>query len=239
MSDEMEGKPLDWNETPDAWTFKSDAVAQKFDDHVREQLPWYTPLSRYVADMAVSFLPRGGLFYDIGASTGNITKLLADDLNAKDAEAWSIEPSHQMAKLWEGHGDLSIIEAENIDFTRRPPDVSILFLVLMFMKTAERTEFLGKLFAATQPGGAVIIVDKGYVAVPEVQVACKAAQLAGKLRSGTPGDSYVKKELSLRGEQRPTDAKQIQIQAVEQGFVVEQFFRFGEFYGLAAIKKAI
>ncbi len=31
-------KPLTADETPAAWSFKSDAVAKKFEDHVREQL---------------------------------------------------------------------------------------------------------------------------------------------------------------------------------------------------------
>ena len=183
MQGNHESAPLTDEETPKAWTFKDDAVAQKFDEHVRSQLPWYDPLSRYVADIAVSFLPANGVLYDIGASTGNITKLLADDLASKRAHAISIEPAHEMAKHWRGTGELFVIDAERIDYSGRGrPDVAVLFLTLMFMRPAERAIFMSKLFEAINPGGAVIVVDKGYVNSPHAQVACKAAQLAGKLR---------------------------------------------------------
>lgn len=230
---------LEAGETPEAWTFKCDAVAEKFEDHVREQLPWYDVLSRYVCDLAISFLPRGGVLYDIGASTGNITSLLEADLLSKEAVAVSIEPSHQMSHRWGGNGALWTIEAENIDFMRQRPDVAIMFLTIMFMKPSEREDFLDKLFEAVTPGGAVIIVDKGYLHHGPVQVACKAAQLAGKRRAGTPGDAYVTKELSLRGEQRPTDDQAILELAVEHGFVGEPIFRFGEFYGILLVKRAV
>lgn len=230
---------LQSSETPAAWSFKDDAVARKFDDHVREQLPWYDCLSAYVCDIAVSFLPAGGTLYDIGASTGNITKLLAADLEAKGASAISIEPSEQMSKLWAGPGSLWTMNAESIDYWRQRPDVTILFLTLMFMKPSEREPYMTRLFEATNPGGAVILVDKGYLHRPHVQVACKAAQLAGKKRSGTPGDSYVTKELSLRGEQRPTDDQRVLDLARTLGFDGEEIFRFGEFYGLLLVKRAL
>lgn len=226
-------------ETPPAWSFKNDQVAKKFEDHVREQLPWYDPLSRFIADLAVSFLPTGGTVYDIGASTGNITKLLASDIEAKKAKAISVEPSHQMAHEWHGAGSLVVIDAERINYNRDRPDVAVMFLMLMFMRPAERELFLRDICKAITPGGALLLVDKGYLRVPQAQVACKAAQLAGKRRDGTPADAYVTKELSLRGEQRPTDQRAVYDIAESEGFVVEEIFRFGEFYGVLAVKTCL
>ena len=232
-------RPLTATETPAAWSFKSDAVAKKFEDHVREQLPWYDALSLFVADVAVSFLPTGGVLYDIGASTGNITRLLAADIEAKKARAISVEPSHQMAKEWHGAGDLVVIDAERINYSKDRPDVAVMFLMLMFMRPAEREAFLRGICRAITPGGALILVDKGYLGVPYAQVACKAAQLAGKRRDGTPADAYVTKELALRGEQRPTDQRAVFEIAGDEGFVVEEIFRFGEFYGVLAVKSSL
>ena len=59
---------------PDSWTFKTDEVAQGFDSHVREQLPWYDALTQLVAMIARHYLPVGATAYDIGASTGNMGK---------------------------------------------------------------------------------------------------------------------------------------------------------------------
>jgi hypothetical protein len=41
---------FDW--IPKEWTFHSDAVADKFDRHVREQLPWFDLAAQAVAHFA-------------------------------------------------------------------------------------------------------------------------------------------------------------------------------------------
>lgn len=226
-------------DTPRAWTFRDDTVAAKFDEHVRSQLSWYEPTAQYVADMAVNFLPKNGVLYDIGASTGNMTKLLADDIKAKGVVSFSIEPSHQMAKMWAGKGDLLVVEAEQVDFRARKPDCAILFLVLMFMLPERREAFMRSLLRSVTPGGAVFVVDKGFMHVPNVQIACKTALMAAKRRAGQHGDAWVTKELSLRGEQRPTDQEQLERIFQDEGFAYEQFFQMGEFYGYLAIRRTL
>ncbi|MDX5370581.1 MAG: methyltransferase type 12 [Alphaproteobacteria bacterium] len=233
-----EAESLKANEIDDAWTFKSASVADKFDAHVREQLPWYDPLSRYVADIAVCFLPQGGTLYDIGASTGNVTRLMRNDLIAKRAATLSIEPSHDMANLFDGHGELLVIDGEHIDYARRRPDVAILFLTLMFMRPSERRGFIDKLLRSINPGGAVIIVDKEFIDVGPAAAAFKTALLASKLRAGMDEAAYVKKELALRGEQRPTSMREIILMA-DAKFEIQEFFRFGEFYGLLLIRQDV
>lgn len=232
-------EPLRDDEIKGAWTFKSEEVAGKFDQHVREQLPWYDTLSRFTADVAVSFIPRDGVIYDIGASTGNITSLLSESIEEKSATAISIEPSHQMSALWKGSGDLLVVPAENIDFNNKRADLVIMFLTLMFVPPKHRDEFVTKILKSVNPGGAVIIVDKGYIDVPMAQVACKAATVAEKNRQGTSAEAYVRKELSLRGEQRPTSASRLSDIAASNLFDCQEFFRFGEFYGLLLIKSSI
>lgn len=231
--------PLGAEETPDAWSFKNGSVASKFDAHVREQLPWYDVLSQYVADLAASFIPNGGVVYDIGASTGNMARLLEGTLESKEARIINIEPSFEMLAHFNGPGELLAVDAEQLDYSKARPDVAIVFLTFMFMAPAKREDFLSKLLWNLQPGGAIILVDKGYMDSPEIQVACKAAQLAQKMRSGTPAQSYVTKELSLRGEQRPTTGYSIVKKMYDADFVAEEVFRFGEFYGLLGIKRSV
>ena len=47
------------------WTFK-EGFANKFDSHVREQLPWYELVTESVAYITRNYLPKSGLVYDIG-----------------------------------------------------------------------------------------------------------------------------------------------------------------------------
>jgi tRNA (cmo5U34)-methyltransferase len=89
---------------PTDWTFKNASVAAGFERHVREQLPFYELVSGAVAHIARHYLPEGGRLYDIGASTGNITRLLSDSLKSRNIEAISLDNSPDMANLFDGYG---------------------------------------------------------------------------------------------------------------------------------------
>ena len=82
---------------PDEWTFKSAEVAEGFDSHVRQQLPWYDLTTGIVAHVARHYIPRGGLVYDIGASTGNIGRAICDTLTNRNATIIPIDN----AKRWQ------------------------------------------------------------------------------------------------------------------------------------------
>lgn len=65
------------------WTFQG--FAPEFDAHVREQLPWYGMATESVALIARHYIPRRGLVYDLGASTGNVGRVLASTLHEREA----------------------------------------------------------------------------------------------------------------------------------------------------------
>jgi tRNA (cmo5U34)-methyltransferase len=69
--------------TPADWTFKNRDVADVFDQHVREQLPWYEIATGVAAFMAKAFLPTNGRMFDVGCSTGNMGRALADVITAR------------------------------------------------------------------------------------------------------------------------------------------------------------
>lgn len=56
------------------WTFHG--FAKVFDGHVREQLPWYELASAAIGLIARQYIPKGGKVYDLGASTGNVGRVL-------------------------------------------------------------------------------------------------------------------------------------------------------------------
>ena len=64
------------------WTFQG--FAPEFDAHVREQLPWYGMATESVALIARHYIPRRGLVYDLGASTGNVGRALSSTLTEPD-----------------------------------------------------------------------------------------------------------------------------------------------------------
>lgn len=216
--------PRDRFAIPANWTFRDQAVAAGFETHVREQLPWYDLATGAVAHVARHYIPTGGLVYDLGASTGNIGRAIAETLAARGAMLISIEASAEMSVRYAGpqKSNLKTADARSFDF--EPFDLAVLFLTLMFIPVADRQSLLWRLAAACRPGGAIIVFDKaeatrGYAATVIWRLA-----LAGKVASGVPAEDIVAKELSLGGVQRPLDPALLGDKAVE-------FFRFGEFAG--------
>lgn len=207
---------------PTDWTFKDRSVADAFDAHVREQLPWYDLASGAAAHVARHYISQQGLVYDIGASTGNIGNLLADSLAARDARLVAVDDSAEMADLYRGPGDLVVADATELDYAEC--DVVVLFLVVMFLPVYKRRAFLRRVFDAVRPGGAIVVFDKADYACGYVSTMMRRLTLAGKVATGTSADAIIEKELSLAGVQRPLDVADLPGEPVV-------FFRFGEFTG--------
>lgn len=204
------------------WTFENASVASGFDQHVREQLPWYELVTGAVAHIARHYIPKGGLVYDIGASTGNIGRALKETLSARKAQLIGIEASAEMCAKYDAPGELVQIDA--LDYRFQPYDLAICYLVLMFMPVEKRPAFIDMLKSLIKPGGALLIVDKCEAASGYEATVFWRLTLAGKVAAGTDAQSIIAKELSLGGVQRPLDPAML-------GDEASLWFRFGDFAG--------
>lgn len=216
---------------PNDWTFKTKTVADQFDLHVREQLPWYELATGLVSHTVRHYLPEGGLVYDIGASTGNIEKAIGDTVKKRNATLIPIDNSEAMQKLYTGDSKLIIANAHEYDYADY--DVAILFLVLQFLSHEARQILIHELTEKLKPGGAIIVFDKMQVEGGYIATVMRRATIAGKVSSGTTAEEVVAKELSLGGVQRPLPE-----QYFETHFNVhaKEIFRFGEFAGFVIEK---
>ena len=66
---------------PEHWTFKSEGVAENFDEHVRESLPWYDLATKTLAHVVRHYITEGGIVYDIGCSTGNVGDAIKETID--------------------------------------------------------------------------------------------------------------------------------------------------------------
>lgn len=212
---------------PREWTFENTKVASGFDRHVREQLPWYDLVTGAVAHIARHYIPKNGLVYDIGASTGNIGQAIEETIVERKAKLVGIESSAEMCARYKAPGDLVQIDA--LDYRFQPYDLAICYLVLMFLPVGKRQEFIDYLKSLIKPGGALLIVDKCEAATGYEATVFWRLTLAGKIAAGVDAESVIAKELSLSGVQRPLDPAMLGDDAV-------QWFRFGDFAGWIVTK---
>jgi tRNA (cmo5U34)-methyltransferase len=207
---------------PKDWTFKSKDVANGFDAHVREQLPWYDLATFATAHVARHYIPRGGLVYDIGSSTGNIGRALAPTLQSRGARLVAIDDSLEMAALYKGPGEIVVGDASAHDY--EDFDIAVCFLVLMFLAPEAVERLIAKLQSRMRRGGAIIVFDKMEPLGGYPGTIMSRLTLAGKLHNKVAIPDVLAKELSLAGVQRPIHASVFGGNAVE-------FFRFGDFAG--------
>lgn len=208
---------------PNEWTFKSKEVADGFNRHVREQLPWYDLTTGIIAHIARHYIPAGGVVYDVGASTGNIGRAIQDTLTQRNATFYAIDNAQEMADIYQGPGEFVISDAMEYEFKNF--DFAVAFLAVMFFPVAKRKQWISNMVSKINPGGALIIFDKCSPGSGYSSSVISRLTLAGKVSQGVSADEIIKKELSLAGIQRPIDWKNIiPAKAIE-------VFRFGDFCG--------
>ena len=204
-----------------SWSFKNQNIANGFDSHVREQLPWYELATKAVEFIARNYLSEGGTVYDIGASTGNISLALDSLIRERSARLIAVEESWQMVAKYRGHG--TMIPANALDVAYENFDVAIFFLTFMFLPIAKRQGFLQQLIQRMNKGGAIIMVEKVNPKDGYVGSVIRRMTMNWKMMAGASPEEIIKKDLSLCGVQRPVCPSEIG-QATE-------FFKMGEFVG--------
>ena len=149
-------------EIPRNWTFKNQSVAQNFDVHVREQLPWYELATGIMAHCVRHYLPQNGVMYDLGCSTGNVEIALDETLTKRNNEYIPIDNSKEMLDQYKGSRDVKIANIES--YAYKNYDVCVSFLVLMFLSLDERETLLETLLSKLNEGGCLIVFDKTEIA---------------------------------------------------------------------------
>ena len=218
---------------PNNWTFCDKSIAEGFDEHVQEQLPWYKLVTEAVSHIARHYIPQGGVVYDIGASTGNMGRALHTCLLARHATLYAVEPSSEMVEQYKKSGATGHVyqcNAEDAPYDKH--DLSICFLSVMFMPVSTRAAFLRRLFSLCNDGGAMVIVDKVETPSGYPGTVLRRLTMDWKIRNGASPADILKKELSLAGYQRPIDP----LTVLPDG--AQQFFQLGEFCGWVIEKRS-
>jgi tRNA (cmo5U34)-methyltransferase len=211
-----------------SWTFETKEIADTFDSHVREQLPWYDMVTEATAYIIRNYLPQYGTVVDIGASTGNLIDKILPLIKEREGDVVAIEKSKEMAKVlmskYKTDDDIEIICAD-VTATEIPyAEVYVVFLTMMFISIEHREGILRVLRDRCPEGGVIIVVDKvadhdGYFAT-----VLKRLTMHFKLQQGAKPEDVLTKEMSLAGVQIPIDPAIL-------GEDAKQFFRMGEFAG--------
>lgn len=213
------------------YEFSFDKIAPEFDDHVREQLPFYDLMIESIGsliDLGISEQKRYDRkkkkwdVNDIGCATGNLFGYLTKQPYFDSINYVGTEPCVSMCRI--ARGRYKKYDNFEIDTLNQSMcDFAVLNLTWMFM--ANRTRYaLDELKSNVRCGGYIILVDKFYSKHSHERLRNQKMLWDYKAKTQSM-DAILRKEVSLQAFQLPEKRKFF----TKAGF--EEFFRYGDFSG--------
>lgn len=225
---------------PHGWTFDTEEVAQVFDTHVQQSVPFYRTFHDMITTFAQYYIEPMTTVMDIGCSTGTLLTQIAKANKKRGVEFTGIDTSQAMIKRANSqkHGlnvKFQNIDVRNYDFGSMSFAYSM--LCLQFLPLADRQSVLDNIYNGLEQGGAFVLVEK--VKSPNINIhdIYNDVYYDFKRQSGLSDKEILDKNMSLRGTMKPLTLE-ANIKMLEKaGFnYIEVFMKYNNFAGIIATK---
>ena len=222
------------------WAFTGDVV-DHFDEHVKRSVPFYAECHELIAQISDFFLYDGAVAYDLGCSTGSLTKKIAERAEEKAIKLIGIDREPEMVeKARERCGICPSVEIELgdiTDFDFSEADLFISNLSMQFVRPRYRQDVIHRIVQSLHWGGAFILFEK--VRAPDARFHDMMTLLYQdfKMSQGYTGDEIMGKARTLKGVLEPFSTQGNLDLLKRAGFVdVMTIFKYVCFEGFLAIK---
>lgn len=207
-SDHMTGDIAERFDTG-GWEFTADVV-HVFPEHVRASVPFYEPIQQLVAEVADWTLPPGGVFADLGASTGATTAAILARHPSRPFTAYLYDEQKPMldrAKaelnpLAAGRGDhqLRYYEQRIQDpLQHAGADLTVSLFTLQFLPIPDRVRALTVAREHAADTGCLIVAEKIRPADPRWAEIANDRSHDWKAEHGITDEAIRAKARALRG----------------------------------------
>lgn len=189
------------------WTFGND-VAETFVEHIRQSVPLYEEGHKLICQLSDFFVQSDSVVYEIGTSTGELIRKLAQHNATKPDTRWiGIDVEKAMAEKAASHcadvPNVSIVHDDARLMDLEPADMIVSYYTMQFVPPRSRQELFDKIYASLNWGGAFLIFEK--VRGPDARFQDILTQLYTdfKIQNGFSNDEIVEKSRSLKGVLEP------------------------------------
>ena len=224
-----------------SWNFSGD-VAKTFVDHVRRSVPMYDGGHDLICYLSDFFCNEDSVCYELGVSTGQLTKKLADYNSHKSKIRWiGIDREEMMIEKGKEHcKDVKNIELICDDITTFPyekADMIVSYYCIQFLPESVRQMLFNKIYEILNWGGAFILFEKVRGPDARFQDIMTSIYHDNKLRNGYTPEEIMGKAQSLRGVLDPFSTEGNLGLMKRAGFVdIMSVFKYVYFEGFLAIK---
>ncbi len=140
-----------------------DEVTRVFDDMISRSVPGYDLLVKLIALYADIFVTDNSSVFDLGCSTGVMSRVIAQQVRSRNVIIHAIDNSASMIeKCQQQEKDNSINwvceDLEKVDIANA--SMVVLNLTLQFVKPEQRESLLNKIYEGLIPGGVLVLSEK-------------------------------------------------------------------------------
>ena len=225
------------------WQFDT-AVTEVFDDMLSRSIPQYENMRDLVFDIGQRFVRPQLNILDLGCSKGESLVRFIDKFGA-DNYYTGIEISKPMLEVaktrFKTHPCSDRINIHDLDLRHTYPDsqniLTLSILTLQFIPVERRLTILKLAYQHTQPGGALILVEKIRGSSKQLDQLMIDRYHEFKLSQGYSKKAIEQKKRSLEGILIPLSATENLQMLHQAGFAeVDCFWRWMNFSGWIAVK---
>lgn len=222
------------------WTFGG-SVAETFDSHVSRSVPQYRQGHEIVVALSDFFIGSGSRVYELGCSTGELTRQIAEANRDRHVSIIGLEIEPAMVEVAKGKTvdfpRVEIREANIIEAELEPADLIVAYYTIQFVRPAVRQLLFDKIYNSLNWGGGFLLFEKVRAPDARFQDMMSSLYMDFKLQQGYSEQEIVNKSRSLKGVLEPFSTQGNLNLMNRAGFVdIMTVFKHLCFEGFLAIK---
>ena len=222
------------------WSFGG-SVPETFDSHVGRSVPQYQQGHEIVVALSDFFIRSGSTVYELGCSTGELTRQIAQANSDRDVSIVGLEIEPAMVEAAKQKtSDLPRVEIREADILNvefEPADLIVSYYTIQFVQPRVRQLLFDKIYNSLNWGGGFLLFEKVRAPDARFQDMMSSLYVDFKLQQGFSEQEVVNKSRSLKGVLEPFST-QGNIELMRRsGFVdIMTVFKHLCFEGFLAIK---
>ena len=224
------------------WKFNKN-VSNNFDKHVRQSIPMYDQIQKYICSLSEWFLKDGSNIYDLGCSTGETAKNIFKKFPNKKISYIGYDISKEMIKIAikknsknKKKAKFKIGDINKINY-KKNTDLFLSVLTFPFLNSQNRLRLYKKIYNSLKYGGSLIFVDKIRSSNSNFEDIFNQIYYDFKIENKLNHSQVLNKSKSIRSSMQIFELSEIDNFLKKSGFKKREiFFRWYNFVGFIAIK---
>ena len=189
------------------WSFGGN-VADTFVSHVRQSVPYYDAGHDLICALSDYFVHPDSVCYEIGASTGQLIRKLAEHHAHKPEVQWigidAVEPMVAKAREYcAGIPNIEIETADALTFDFEKADLIVSYYCVQFIEPRHRQELINRIYERLNWGGAFMLFEKVRGPDARFQDIVVALYNDFKAKNGFSAEEILNKTAALKGVLEP------------------------------------